>query len=75
MNGDPMLFVREDEVDAAWRVVDPILRGPSPVYGYAAGTWGPAEASRLIGEDEEWHVPTEERGSLREERDRLAVPH
>ncbi len=49
--GDPTLFVRADEVEESWRLYDPLLRTPPPVVPYAAGTWGPADAGRLV---EEW---------------------
>jgi glucose-6-phosphate 1-dehydrogenase len=58
MRGDETLFVREDAVEAAWRVVDPILHETTPVHAYAAGTWGPTEADRLVRGGEEWHAPT-----------------
>jgi glucose-6-phosphate 1-dehydrogenase len=57
MRGDPTLFVREDAVDAAWKVVDPILGKVSPVYQYAPNTWGPPEADRIIERDGGWHNP------------------
>jgi len=47
MNGDPLLFARQDEVETAWSIVDPLLRDASPVIPYAQGTWGPAEADRM----------------------------
>jgi glucose-6-phosphate 1-dehydrogenase len=47
MKGDASLFAREDSVEAQWRVVEPILGNASPVYEYAPGTWGPAEAEHL----------------------------
>jgi glucose-6-phosphate 1-dehydrogenase len=47
MKGDPMLFVREDEVETEWRIVEAVLRDVTPVYEYAPGTWGPAEANKL----------------------------
>jgi len=47
MHGDPMLFVREDEVEAAWRVVQPVLGDATPVHSYAQETWGPAEADAI----------------------------
>jgi glucose-6-phosphate 1-dehydrogenase len=47
LHGDPTLFTREDAVLEAWRIVDPLLTRPSPVYPYAAGSWGPAEAAAL----------------------------
>ena len=55
--GDPTLFVREDAVEAAWEVVDPILGKVSPVYQYAANTWGPLEADRIIEREGGWHNP------------------
>ena len=57
MKGDSMLFVREDAVEAAWEVVDPILGKISPVYQYTSNTWGPPEANRIIERDGGWHNP------------------
>src|SRR6266487_2836325 len=57
MRGDPTLFVREDSVEAAWEVVDPILGKISPLYQYAPNTWGPPEADRIIERDGGWHNP------------------
>jgi glucose-6-phosphate 1-dehydrogenase len=48
MRGDPTLFVREDEVETAWRVVEPILGNVTPLYTYAPDTWGPAEAEKIF---------------------------
>ena len=56
LEGDQSLFVREDEVEAAWRVVQPVLDLPSPVEEYEARSWGPASASALI--DGGWHNPS-----------------
>ena len=50
-------FATQDAVEAAWRVVDPILDGAMPVHPYARGTWGPAEADRLLPEGSTWHDP------------------
>ncbi|HYA10381.1 MAG TPA: glucose-6-phosphate dehydrogenase [Thermoplasmata archaeon] len=50
MRGDPTLFVRADEVEAAWRVYGPVLERPPPLHGYPAGSWGPEEAARLPAE-------------------------
>ena len=58
LRGEATLFVREDAVEAAWRVVDPILSQPPPVHPYAQGTWGPVETNRLVEDDEGWHAPT-----------------
>ncbi len=44
MSGDPRLFAREDYVEEAWRIVDPLLKADTPVHEYAPGTWGPKEA-------------------------------
>ncbi len=57
MAGDAMLFAREDGVEAAWGVVQPILDDPTPVREYAPGTWGPAEADALATEVGGWHAP------------------
>jgi glucose-6-phosphate 1-dehydrogenase len=56
--GQHWLFASEDAVEAAWRVVDPVL-GPDavPVYQYARGTWGPDQANRLLPVGEEWYDP------------------
>ena len=57
MKGDPTLFVREDAVEAAWAVVDGILGDASPVHPYAAGSWGPPEADRLMAGLDGWEDP------------------
>ena len=46
--GDASLFAREDSVEAAWRIIDPILGNTTPVVEYEPKTWGPPEADRLI---------------------------
>ncbi len=60
MRGDPTLFAREDAIEAAWRVVDPILGNATPVYAYDPDTWGPTESDQLIAADGGWHNPTTE---------------
>lgn len=60
MCGNPSLFVREDAVEAAWSVVECILDNATPVYTYEPGTWGPAEADRLIADDDGWHNPAQD---------------
>lgn len=57
MRGDPSLFVREDTVEAAWSVVDPILDNATPIHEYEPQTWGPAEADAIIKGDGGWHNP------------------
>ena len=56
MNGDSTLFAREDYVEEAWRIVDPLLKAQTPVHPYDAGTWGPAEADQLAPPTG-WHNP------------------
>ncbi len=58
MIGDGALFTREDAVEAAWAVVDKVLKRHSPVIPYKRGSWGPAEADRLLGDGEAWHNPS-----------------
>ncbi len=55
MFGDHTLFVREDAVEQAWRVIEPVLTQPPPVHPYPAGTWGPPEAAALI-KPYSWHL-------------------
>jgi glucose-6-phosphate 1-dehydrogenase len=55
--GDTTLFAREDYVEEAWRIVDPVLRADTPVYEYEPGTWGPPEASQATFPPGGWHVP------------------
>src|SRR5713101_4770782 len=60
IRGDASLFTRDDGVEAAWRVVDPILRSGVPVAEYEPGTWGPAGARAVVVGDEGWHDPRPE---------------
>ena len=55
MDGDPMLFLRQDSVLRAWEVLQPLIDHPPPVHHYPAGSWGPVEADALIG-DRRWHT-------------------
>ncbi len=59
LRGDATQFVREDGVEAAWSIVDPILGDVTPVHPYAPGSWGPAEADRIVEGDGGWHNPVE----------------
>jgi glucose-6-phosphate 1-dehydrogenase len=56
MEGDATVFSREDYVEEAWRIVDPVLKAATPVYEYQPGTWGPREAERLAPPGG-WHDP------------------
>ncbi len=60
IRGDASLFTRDDIVEAAWGVIDPILHNPGRVEEYEAGTWGPAAAAKLVTGDEGWHDPKAE---------------
>jgi glucose-6-phosphate 1-dehydrogenase len=55
MEGDRLLFSRQDGVEAAWAIVQPILGDVTPVHEYAPGTWGPPEADALTAEVGGWH--------------------
>jgi glucose-6-phosphate 1-dehydrogenase len=57
VRGDAMLFVREDAVEAAWRVVDPVLGKKTPVYEYEPNTWGPSEVDQIVANGSGWHNP------------------
>ena len=57
ISGDATLFAREDEVEAAWAAVDPVLNEVTPVYQYEPGTWGPAAAFNIIDGECGWHDP------------------
>jgi len=47
MAGDATLFARQDYVEEAWRIVDPVLKAGTPVYEYDKGTWGPGEVQKV----------------------------
>ena len=57
MEGDPTLFAREDAVEAAWAVVQPVLGDVMPLHEYEPGTWGPVEADALTAAVGGWHTP------------------
>ena len=57
MRGLGELFGRDDIIDAQWRIIEPVLDDVTPVYRYAPGSWGPAEAEALIGPDGPWREP------------------
>jgi glucose-6-phosphate 1-dehydrogenase len=57
MKGDATLFARQDYVEEAWRIVDPVLKKVTPVYQYEPNTWGPGEVERVTPPGG-WHNPT-----------------
>jgi glucose-6-phosphate 1-dehydrogenase len=60
MDGDSTLFAREDYVEEAWRIVEPILKKNTPVYQYSPETWGPQEVGRLTPPSG-WNNPDEKK--------------
>jgi glucose-6-phosphate 1-dehydrogenase len=56
MSGDRMLFAREDYIEEAWRIVDPVVKAGTELYEYDPGSWGPKEVARITPEGG-WHNP------------------
>ena len=63
LRGDASLFVSDESVEAAWRVVEPVLGDPSRPIEYEPGTWGPPEARKVFVGEEGWHDPGEEKSA------------
>jgi glucose-6-phosphate 1-dehydrogenase len=59
LDGNRLPFARQDAVEAAWRVVDPVLDDVVPVHRYPRGSWGPAEADKLLSDEFGWHDPAD----------------
>ena len=57
MEGDETLFAREDYVEEAWRIVDPVLKAGTPVFEYEPNTWGPSEVNQKVCPPEGWRDP------------------
>jgi glucose-6-phosphate 1-dehydrogenase len=55
--GDATLFAREDYVEEAWRIIDPVLKADTPVYEYQPNTWGPSEVDQKVSPAEGWENP------------------
>jgi glucose-6-phosphate 1-dehydrogenase len=60
--GDRTLFAREDYVEEAWRIVDPVLKADTPIYPYEPGSWGPAQANGNVTPPGGWHNPVVDAG-------------
>jgi glucose-6-phosphate 1-dehydrogenase len=58
MAGDTTTFAREDYVEEAWRIVDPVLKADTPVFEYDKSTWGPLETGDKVSPPGGWHNPT-----------------
>jgi glucose-6-phosphate 1-dehydrogenase len=56
--GSPRRFARQDVVEQAWAVVQPVLDAPSDVNPYFRGSWGPSEATRLLKDGDSWYEPS-----------------
>jgi glucose-6-phosphate 1-dehydrogenase len=63
IRGDTSLFTRDDSVEAAWRVVDPVLTAGTPVLEYEPGTWGPRPSAEVVNDGDTWHDPVAEKSS------------
>jgi glucose-6-phosphate 1-dehydrogenase len=63
MAGDGALFTRENAIEAAWAVVDPVLKTHHKARTYKRGSWGPKEADAIIAPDGSWHNPRPEEAS------------
>jgi glucose-6-phosphate 1-dehydrogenase len=57
LSGERWLFARQDTIEYAWRVVDPILGDAVPLHAYPRGSWGPKEADNLLPEGVPWYDP------------------
>ena len=56
LDGDARLFARQDSVEEAWRIFDPVLGSPPEIMRYEPGSWGPAGAHDLLLESDSWHT-------------------
>lgn len=59
IRGSNRRFARQDVVEETWRVVQPVLDTPGPVHPYFRGSWGPAEADRLLADGDHWYMPSD----------------
>jgi glucose-6-phosphate 1-dehydrogenase len=60
LRGDSSLFTRDDSVEAAWRVIDPVLGNAEPVNTYDQRSWGPSAAANIVTSGDGWHNPKPE---------------
>ena len=57
MTGAAGRFTRQDSVEEAWRIMQPLIDAPPPIHAYGPGTWGPEAASGLLAGHGPWHEP------------------
>jgi glucose-6-phosphate 1-dehydrogenase len=69
IEGNAARFARQDAVETAWQIVQPLLDHPGPVYPYPRGSWGPPEADHVVAHHRRWHNP----GPIDHDHD--AIPH
>ena len=74
IRGDSLLFVREDGVEAAWGVVDPILGNVTPVHEYEPNTWGPVQTEQIMSGDDCWHNPPADRRKSAGDESKMRSP-
>ncbi|MGN6369417.1 MAG: glucose-6-phosphate dehydrogenase [Phycisphaerae bacterium] len=60
MKGESTYFARQDGVEEAWRIIDPVLGDVTPIHIYEPGTWGPPQADELIADHGVWDDPRQE---------------
>ena len=58
LKGDATLFAREDYVERAWSIVDPVLKAGTPIFRYEPKSWGPREVDQSLSPEGGWHNPT-----------------
>jgi len=68
LHGDATLFARQDEVEAAWRIVDPVLSNAGPVWPYPVASWGPTQADPMLAPYGGWHYPARDGAASRRVR-------
>ena len=73
MDGDHTLFARQDAVEQSWRIVEPAINVPGPVYTYEPGSWGPSEADALAAASGGWITPDGEAPSVAPTRKRRST--
>ena len=57
LSGDSTLFARQDFIEEAWRIVDPVLKAGTPIHEYEPNTWGPTAVTETLSPDGGWHNP------------------